>query len=280
MVTQAVTPLTGITTGCDPELFILDGSGRPVSAHGLIPGTKAAPFKVNNGAIQVDGMAAEFNTDPASTFEEFHFNINSVMGQLKKMLPKDHTLSCVPHVVFSKEVWDAAPEEAKELGCTPDFNAWTGEVNPPPSNPDNPTLRTASGHVHIGWCDDAELDDEIHISNCRDLVKQLDWYLGGWSLQKDPDPVRRTLYGKSGAMRYKPYGVEYRVLSNFWLQDKDSRLQMWNRLHTGINDMRKLFMPDRASNHCKFLRESIDKSERNVSLERNYRYPMLTLARG
>ena len=43
--------------------------------------------------------------------------------------------------------------------------------------------------------------------------------------------------------------------------------------------MRKLFMPDRSKNHNEFLCRSIDTSERDTILERNYRYPMLTLSR-
>ncbi len=44
-----------------------------VTASGLvIPDTaKEKPFPVTNGAVQVDGMALEYNIDPASTVEEF-----------------------------------------------------------------------------------------------------------------------------------------------------------------------------------------------------------------
>jgi hypothetical protein len=32
----------------------------------------------------------------------------------------------------------------------------------------------------------------------------------------DGTSVRRSLYGKAGCCRLKPYGVEYRTVSNFW----------------------------------------------------------------
>lgn len=277
MVAMALEPMQGFSIGADPELFVLDETGKAVSAHGLIPGTKAIPHKVEGGAIQVDGMAAEFNIDPCTTFEQFNERIKLVMKQLQGFLPSGYTLSAVPCIVFDEDVWDAAPEEAKELGCSPDFNVWTGTVNPPPNCPSNPRLRTASGHLHIGWTDDADMGDIQHILNCQDLVKQLDWYLGAWSLKMDPDPTRRLLYGKAGACRYKPYGVEYRVLSNFWLTTKERRLQVWNRLNQAIYDMRNMFMPDKAKNYNEFLVSSIGTSERNRMLETQFRFPLTTI---
>lgn len=270
--------MEGFKFGCDPELFVSDPNGRPVSAEGLLPGTKDNPYKVDFGAVQVDGMAAEFNTDPAHTFEEFNHNIVNVIRQLKGMLPTGYKLLPVPSIVFDKEVWDLAPENAKELGCSPDFNAWTGSVNPPPHDPDNPMLRTASGHLHIGWTDEESTSDLQHVMNCRDLVKQLDWYLGGWSLKMDPDPTRRRLYGQAGACRYKPYGVEYRVLSNFWLSSKDRRLTVWNRMQMAIDNMRtKLYMPDKANGvGNEALIHSINFSERNELLERQFSFPLLS----
>lgn len=267
----------GFKFGCDPELFILDSEGTPVCADGLIPGTKAEPYKVNRGAVQVDGMAAEFNIDPADHFEEFNSNIVTVLGQLKKMLPQGYHLMPAPAVVFSENVWEAAPEHAKELGCTPDYNAWTGEANPPPEYAANPRLRTASGHLHIGWTEDESLGDPQHIMNCRDLVRQFDWYLAGWSLKKDPDPTRRLLYGKAGACRYKPYGVEYRVLSNFWLKSKQSRLEVWNRMQTAISRMRKGFLPDKAAEMNELLIQSINESKRNLLLEKQFSFPLASI---
>lgn len=274
---EALEPMEGFKVGADPELFVLDRGGRPVSAAGLIPGTKAKPHPVEGGAIQVDGMAAEFNIDPCETFEQFDSRIKGVMRQLKDFLPTGYSLSATPFVVFDQDVWDAAPPEAKELGCSPDFNAWTGGVNPPPRCKQRPTLRTASGHLHIGWTEDADMGDISHIVNCQDLVKQLDWYLGAWSLKKDPSPTRRLLYGKAGACRYKDYGVEYRVLSNFWLTSKTLRLQVWNRLHQAILDMRKSFLPDKNPKWQEMLVRSLDTSDLDRVLEMNFRFPLKTL---
>lgn len=268
----------GFKFGCDPEGFIRDPEGKPVTAEGIIPGTKADPYPVPHGALQVDGMAAEFNIDPASTFLEFDRNIVEVMKALEGFLPKGFTFDACPTVTFGKKAFDSAPDKAKELGCTPDFNAWTGEVNPPPNDPDNPYLRTASGHLHIGWTDGSDLGDAQHIMNCQDLTKQFDWYLGAFSVQVDPDPTRRRLYGRAGAYRPKPYGVEYRVLSNFWITTKERRLMIWNRMQYAINDMRSRFFPDKAGpGSNKLVCEYINNAKRNKGLETTYAYPITTL---
>lgn len=279
MSSLALAPMDGMKFGCDPELFVLDTDGNPVCADGLIPGTKDAPYPVPNGAVQVDGMAAEFNIDPASDYKEFSNNVSSVMKTLTSMLPKGYTLSAEPFAVFSEKVWEEAPDHAKVLGCTPDFNAWTGDVNPPPDTSANPRLRTASGHLHIGWTEDADFSDPQHILNCRDLVKQLDWYLGGWSLRIDEDPTRRLLYGKAGAMRFKPYGVEYRVLSNFWLKNGNRRMAVWNRMQQAIHDMRRNYIPEAAQRFGfnDALVRSIDTSTRDSALERKFRFPLSVL---
>jgi hypothetical protein len=243
-ITNYPKPLKGFTIGADPELFLYDTkSGKYICADGLIPGTKAEPFKVPGGAVQVDGMAAEFNIDPVDTFEGFDKNITKVLATLSSMLPTGVQLVAKSSVVFDEDVWDAAPDHAKELGCSPDFNAWTGACNPPPSCPENPRLRTASGHVHYGWTNGKAVNDVKHMGHCQDFVKQLDFYLGLWSTTVDNSHERRMLYGKAGACRYKPYGVEYRVLSNFWVMDKMLRREVWIRSCRAMKAMSSSFLP-------------------------------------
>lgn len=265
---------TGFLVGSDPELFVLDDKGNLVSAAGLIPGTKEEPFKVDCGAIQVDGMAVEFNTDPVDNFDDFWNNVQTVQNELRKHLPKGYTLLQASSVEFSKEVFDAAPDDAKVLGCTPDWNAWEMCTNPVPDTSATPYLRTAAGHLHFGWTKDADVFDVDHMMHGFDLVKQLDWYLGAWSVKMDKDSRRRKLYGKSGACRIKPYGVEYRVLANFWVSDVDIAKVLWLRSVTAIRDMRKAYKPEKNKAHNHLLREMIDQSVWNDGLARHYNKPI------
>lgn len=203
-----------ILLGADPEVFVRRG-GLPFSAYGMIAGTKIAPFKVDKGAVQVDGNALEFNIDPAEDEQQFVHNIETVLNRLQSMIPRDCHIDIVPSIEFDWDHLKSLPPEALELGCDPDYNAWTGDPNPRPNGETN--LRTASGHVHIGWGKGFDTQSPEHNRDCHAIVKQLDFFLGIPSVLLDKDTKRRSLYGCAGAYRPKPYGAEYRVLSNFWL---------------------------------------------------------------
>jgi hypothetical protein len=206
--------MTEILIGCDPEVFVKQG-GIFKSAHNLIRGDKKSPQRVRNGAVQVDGMALEFNIDPAKNEDEFCFNVTDVLSTMSSMVP-GYEVVAVPVAHFTREYMDAQPEAAKELGCDPDFNAWSRSVNVKPDG--NRPMRTAAGHVHIGWTNNEDVQNLDHVERSNMVVKSLDFFLGLPSLFWDADTERREMYGKSGCCRYKPYGVEYRTLSNAWLK--------------------------------------------------------------
>lgn len=214
--------MSNILVGCDPEQFVKQ-NGVFKSAYGLIKGDKKNPQKVRNGAVQVDGMALEFNIDPAKSEDEFCFSVQDVLAQMAAMVPGYEVVS-VPVAHFAPDYMAAQPVEALELGCDPDFNAWeNGAANPRPDG--NRPMRTASGHVHIGWTEDEKITDPDHIYRANLVVKNLDFFLGLASLEYDKEVMRREMYGKAGACRYKSYGVEYRTLSNAWLQSE--KLMRW-----------------------------------------------------
>ena len=230
------------TLGCDPELFIKGPDGSNVSAHDLIPGDKKAPHRVGKGAIQRDGLAAEFNTDPVaiSDFEAFNGNILAVLGDLKSALPAGYTLNPIPTVVFDSKYYEGIPADAKVLGCDPDYCAYSTDIFEPNPRPDGDSgLRSAAGHIHIGWGSDIPTDHPEHMNVCRSIIRQLDWYVGLGMAAIDTDGERRKLYGKAGAYRPKSYGVEYRTPSNAWLISKSYRFFIHSLVNRAVTDMRK-----------------------------------------
>jgi hypothetical protein len=212
--------MSNILVGCDPEVFVKQG-GLFKSAHGLIKGDKKDPQKIPYGAVQVDGMALEFNINPAATEDEFVLNVTQVFTALKAMVP-EYEVVATPVADFDPAYMKAQPEEALELGCDPDYNGWTGQANPRPDG-DRP-FRTASGHVHIGWTDNQSTEGKHRVQALM-AARQMDFFLGLPSLFYDTDVKRRELYGKAGALRVKTYGMEYRTLSNAWLNSES--LMRW-----------------------------------------------------
>lgn len=223
--------------GADPELFIQNKKdGSFISAHHLVPGNKIRPHIVEFGAIQVDGLAAEFNIRPAVTAAAFKDNIRAVLIDLDAIIQRnvkvkgspanDVTLKVQPTVTFDQGYFDSIEMEHKQLGCIPDWNTWTQSMNEPANG--NLPVRTGGGHIHIGWTANIEEYEDGHFFDCQEATKQLDASLFLASLLWDNDSERRKMYGRVGSFRPKSYGVEYRPLSNAWVADPDLHEYVFN----------------------------------------------------
>lgn len=206
--------------GCDPEIFLKDAAGGLVASCGLIGGSKEQPLPLPIGdgyAVQEDNVAIEFNIPPADTNASFINNINAAMAFLRQEVAKQGlAFGAESAALFPKH--QLIHPAALVFGCDPDFNAWTRKANPKPKAAD-PTLRSAGGHIHIGDIGDLSSDDMVMV------IKLMDLHAGVPSVLMDNGQMRKELYGKRGAFRVKPYGVEYRTLSNFWVFE--DRLVDW-----------------------------------------------------
>lgn len=49
------------------------------------------------------------------------------------------------------------------------------------------------------------------------MIRTLDLFLGVPSILIDKDDRRRELYGKAGCFRFTAYGLEYRVMSGYFI---------------------------------------------------------------
>lgn len=200
--------------GTDPEVFLQDKQGNPVSSIGYINADKWNPHQIpdmpSGYTLQEDNVSLEYGIPPASTAQEFIGSINAVM---------ERSLAYLPELSFSKLSCIVFPEDqmkhpmAHIFGCEPDYDAWSLKSNRKPQPP-HPFMRSAGGHVHV----------ETKLDPVR-VIRLLDLYLGVPSVLMDNGEDRKKLYGKAGAHRVKSYGVEYRTLSNFWIFN--DRLIQW-----------------------------------------------------
>ena len=212
--------------GSDPEVFLMDKNGKHISAIGLIMANKWHPLQIKDMpegfTLQEDNVALEYGIPPAASAEEFVTHIEKVMQKSREWFP---------HLDFSKVACTIFDQDqmtspgAFIFGCEPDFNAWTGDTNPSP-HPPHPYMRSAGGHIHVETTEDPD-----------NVIQSMDLFLGVPSVLMDTDDQRKQLYGKAGAHRKKPYGVEYRTLSNFWIFERKYMEWVWRSTERALTNL-------------------------------------------
>jgi len=244
--------LSNVTVGCDPEVFLKDKEGKYRSSIGVIPGTKTMPFRFDGKfAIQQDNVAAEFNIPPAKTKEEFVEFVQYTLDFLSSFIKeKEWKLDLSASAEFPPE--ELEHPLAKIFGCDPDYNAWTGQINPRPRTT-NKSLRSAGGHIHIGF---KPIKKSIELNYA--LARAMDVFAGIPALLIDKDTKRRKLYGKAGAMRHKDYGIEYRSLSNFWLASKELMEMVYDQTMQAVNFINSGLSVDEDA---ELIQETINKNK-------------------
>lgn len=209
--------------GADPEFF-LTKNGLIVPSVGLVPGTKDAPQDIGKGVtIQEDNVAVEIGFTPVKydTFtlaaDEAFWHAQTYIG---KLLGKEHKLD-VHNRTYEFAHTDLLSKQAQEFGCLPDQLAYEhGDFRVPEKNdilhlpnPDDvKDARFVGGHVHVGYNRALSKVPEWALIQFLDLA-----YLYAIKDGVDMQGGRRKWYGLAGLYREKPYGVEYRTPSNFWL---------------------------------------------------------------
>lgn len=249
-----------ILVGADPEFFLKKGDAF-ISAHDYPCGTKESPRRTNFGHVQVDGMALELNVRPAFTRNGFIANFRGAVFDLDEIVKgwKGGEAYLVAESVapFSAEYMKTLPQKATQLGCNPDWNAYTGSMNDTPQA--EKPFRTGAGHIHVGWTENAE--GIQHFDKCVQLVKQLDYTIGLRTLLFDTEPRRRMLYGKAGAFRPKDYGCEYRVPSNAWCRNEELAGVMFDGVLRAVDLLNEGRILDEET--VGLAQELIDKNETN-----------------
>jgi hypothetical protein len=251
--------VNNVTLGADPEVFLKDVEGKVVPSYRFIKGTKSKPERVSKDikglAIQYDNVSAEYCIPACANLEEWLKHHNFMLDYIRETIAEPNGLfvHAVPSVYIEPET--TLDEIAMEAGCEPDFDVY---YNAPNSKPDitETLLRSGGGHIHIGY-----ENPSIQVNN--ELIKAMDLFLGVPSVLLDKDIERKQLYGKAGCFRYKKYGVEYRSLSNFWLQDNGLIAWAWQATMEAIDFVNNNGI---ITNEEQIV-EAINKYDRNLAIE-------------
>ena len=216
MIPRVVSP----TIGADVELFLMHRSTKEIiSAEGYVKGTKNVPFNFDASnkyfATSLDNVLAEYCIPPVTDKAKFKEYLQKGKEYIEKTIPDTFCTVSLPSAILDAK-W-LQTENAKLFGCEPDYCVWIRDINPKPIA-ENQNLRSAGGHIHIGYKD-------VTMETSEELVKAMDLFVGVPSVLQEPDNDRKRLYGKAGCFRFKDYGVEYRTISNYYVGD--DRLTDW-----------------------------------------------------
>lgn len=254
-----------LTLGCDPEAFLSNIHGELQSAVGRIGGSKTQPMPLPLGegfAVQEDNVALEFNIPPASSALEFFESVSTCLHFLDQHVCGSQGLQIVNMSAVSFPEDQLQTPAAQQFGCDPDYNAWTGKRNPRPKAADK-NLRSCGGHVHVGY--------DQSMAELRSVIQMMDLHLGVPSVLMDHGELRKELYGKAGAYREKPFGGEYRTLSNFWIFERRLITWVWNNTERAVNAaVERLAIGDDEAR----IVEAINTNNKDIAQELVHKYKL------
>lgn len=207
------------TLGGDPEVFIKDKlTGKIVPSVGKIGGIKGDGISFSKDYPTYkwleDNVAVEFNFPPVKGSDGFYTTIYEVYAQAELELNKKD-LSIIPTPTHKFSIYDLVTPQSQVFGCEPDFSAYDKEdkervVDPSTIGP----VRFCGGHLHFGF------NNKENVKPWA-LVILTDMVIGLPSMTYDTQGLRRSYYGLAGLYRPKPYGFEYRTMSNWWMRPEN-----------------------------------------------------------
>lgn len=219
------------TIGQDVEGFLRDEQGNLHSSIGLIPGDKKEVHHIDEGiCILKDNILFEMTIPASSTKEEWIENNEKAEVYIRRFIT--HETGLIPCYEASATIPEDSPilleEGALEFGCTPSWSAYT-EQESQPSAEDAGLFRSAGGHIHLG------IEGLKSPADYNLFVRCLDLFLAVPAVVLDPDRERtKAGYGTPGEYRVKPYGLEYRTLSNFWFNLPQQSGWVWDQVQKAI----------------------------------------------
>ena len=204
------------TIGHDSEFGLMQG-GQIVSA---LDAFNEDVHTTEAGRFFADNMNCEIAIEPVTTLDKFHQYTEDLLGAVRGM---GYELVMKPTIKYPERCMEH--KMARVSGCNPDYSPYHMATNDAPDFTTSDSTRSCGAHIHASLAPD---QDPYWFSRWMDV------YVGLPLLFAEEKSTRRDMYGKAGCMRVKPYGAEYRVLSNVWLDDPVKREFVWHGTHKAI----------------------------------------------
>ena len=245
---------TTLTLGCDPELFITRTVGLTRKRESIVGSEFVLPqdgitakrirgseddfddegddsYSSPCGVVVQDGVQVELHPVQNSCREELAAHLRGCLITLQNKLEETYDceelkISFDQSVRLSQGDLNKLSPEARKLNCLPSLSAYCRA--PIRRNGLKYLTRSAGGHTHRR--------NKASLKSAK-LVKMLDLLVGNTCVLFDRAPsskVRRRVYGRAGEYRTPKHGLEYRVLSNFWLKNYTLMSMVFGLVHQAI----------------------------------------------
>ncbi len=223
--------------GTDPELVLIK-ENKHFSAIPIVNTTAEKPLVWKGHSFFYDNVLAECGIKPGNSKAEVVKNIREALQHYAQLV-KPYKLVIQAAATYESD--QMTNKDSRIVGCRREWDAYTLQVIEPPKSLVErvynrkeasweflhaTNFRTAGGHIHLG--DTGILQDSWKKPF---IVYMLDLFLGIPSLFLDKDPTsknRRNMYGLAGSHRATDYGLEYRPLSAFWLENPQKVELVWD----------------------------------------------------
>jgi len=273
--------------GADPEFFFQLKNNGKVLESGIAlkeimekwKSTFADKNYYPTMYFKSDGVQVEINPQPATCRVVAGGNLGHPIQNLYEVLKKtNYTPDNRVLIELTDEELSKLSTKAKRLGCAPSLHI-DNYVKPLNIDGSKYNFRSAGGHIHLGTYN---ISKDCPIKHDQKLlVDLLDRILGNTCVLIDRDEAnieRRKLYGQAGEYRittqwegtvHERKGVEYRVLSNFWLASYQLMSMVYGLARMAHNIARKIYWDEHFSQDMRikkygtpFRRAFIDKVPR------------------
>lgn len=203
--------------GADPEIFVRSDK-ELLPAFAFLPHRDsehaARRFYAQSGRVYWDGFQGEFSFSGGQhCLQEFTTSIQNALYDMRidaRKVRENARFTLENAVKIPLRTLAAADDIHTALGCMPSTNAY-GKFGIMVDHPERLRVRFSGGHIHLS---------PTRAFDHASLVQLMDAILGVWGVcvaRNLDSPIRRKYYGLAGEYRSPKHGLEYRVLSNFWL---------------------------------------------------------------
>jgi len=244
--------LEPITFGADPEFILKDKNTHQIVLFSSEYVREHEGINLSEASLGADYGLLEIRPPAGTTPKILVDNVEMILSVFDKRYTQielseieatvfDHKKERIRSLIRNEETDFGVALHKIQMGTIQNINMSdeTSYINMTLSAYDEPLifqprddLLTAGGHIHIG----GTFIRMLSLEQLKYLIRTIDKSVYNLAARVETEAanLRREVYGNRGEFRIKPYGVEYRTLSNaiFWPKNAVTLKTILDDMHT------------------------------------------------